>query len=206
MQNGTFLLSYLQSDFYTNSFSHFLLFMGMGGAGYANPYPIMEQGFCDGVGREHILVNTTEGIPEPSGEFDMDTPVNCSNIDFDSLLLGGCWCHPCLPEDPCMNGGTCINYETQGYSCSCPPGYSGDHCQITTSDGSVATSFPWWTSTGNLPSYMNDADNGGDGLHWHAILGIALGATGLLLAIVAIKKFVLGGTANSKAASKSTIS
>ena len=71
----------------------------MGGASYLNPYPIMEPSFCDIVG----VVNGT---------------LDCARIDFDSLLLGGCWCHPCL-EDPCAGGGRCVNYEKKGYTCDC---------------------------------------------------------------------------------------
>ena len=66
----------------------------MGGASYLNPYPIMEPSFCDIVG----VVNGT---------------LDCARIDFDSLLLGGCWCHPCL-EDLRAGGGRCVNYEKKG--------------------------------------------------------------------------------------------
>ncbi len=96
----------------------------MDGASYLNPYPIMQPHFCETVGR----ANGTG-------------PVNCSLIDYDALLLGGCWCHACLPENPCKNGATCRNYQNQGYTCDCKAGYSGDHCQI----GAHATDpFPWY--------------------------------------------------------------
>ena len=72
----------------------------MGGASYLNPYPIMAQGFCDSVG----IDNSTNTL-------------NCSKIDYDALLLGGCWCHACLPENPCKNNGVCQNYQNQGYTC-----------------------------------------------------------------------------------------
>ena len=36
----------------------------------------------------------------------------------------------CL-DNPCHNGGTCINRETaERYSCLCPSGFSGDNCEL----------------------------------------------------------------------------
>jgi hypothetical protein len=76
-----------------------------------------------------------------------DGVVNCSVIDFDSLLLGGCWCHACLPENPCQGGGTCRNYQNKGYTCDCPPGTAGDHCQIGPSSARDLTDpFPFYVS------------------------------------------------------------
>ena len=55
-------------------------------------------------------------------------------IDFDALLLGGCFCHHCLlqVDNPCQNGGTCVNYNKQGYTCDCTAavGFGGDHCHV----------------------------------------------------------------------------
>ena len=74
----------------------------MGGASYLNPYPIMAADFCDTVG-----VNNATGA------------LDCDRIDLDALLLGGCWCHECLPVNPCRHGGVCVNYQKQGYTCDC---------------------------------------------------------------------------------------
>lgn len=89
--------------------------------------PIMNETFCAGVGR---------------GD---DGRVNCSRIDLDSLLLGGCYCHECLPEDPCLGGGVCLRYKRQGYSCDCSAtNREGDHCQVG-SDGKLDPSFVWYS-------------------------------------------------------------
>merc|ERR1719230_1026397 len=49
------------------------------------------------------------------------------------------WCHPCLPENPCQQGGICVNHEKVGYTCDCTgTGFMGDHCHI--SEG-----FPWFS-------------------------------------------------------------
>jgi len=42
-----------------------------------------------------------------------------SDLNFDALLLGGYYCHPCLP-DPCaeQGRGTCTNIWWRGYECS----------------------------------------------------------------------------------------
>jgi len=102
----------------------------MGGASYMNTYPIMSDTFCDTVG-----VNTATGI------------LNCSKVDYDSLLLGGCWCHTCLPANPCLGGANCVNYDKQGYTCSCAgTGRTGDHCQTLISDA-----FPWMS----LPTHRS---------------------------------------------------
>jgi len=42
-----------------------------------------------------------------------------SDLNFDALLLGGYFCHPCLPEQDlvCDFGGTCTNVQWRGYVC-----------------------------------------------------------------------------------------
>jgi hypothetical protein len=142
VHNGSFLLSYLGSDFYRNSFAHHLAYGSMNGSSYLNPYPIMEPGFCEGAGKPRL----------PTGAYDTAAAVDCSTIDYDSLLLGGCWCHPCL-KNPCLHGGTCNNYMNQGYTCSCTDGREGDHCQ--TASGATDADFPWFVHTGSVPvGYM----------------------------------------------------
>ena len=37
-------------------------------------------------------------------------------LNYDALLLGGFYCHTCLP-DPCPHGGTCSNVQWRGYTC-----------------------------------------------------------------------------------------
>jgi hypothetical protein len=135
------MLDYLDSDFYRQSFAHHLVHGNMNGSSYLNPYPIMEPGFCENVGKPRL----------PSGAYDSSVAANCSAIDYDSLLLGGCWCHPCLPN-PCLHGGTCNNYNTQGYTCTCTGGREGDHCQ--TASGATDADFPWYVATGSPTGYM----------------------------------------------------
>ena len=113
---ANFLWTYLDSPWYQDSFAHHMINGDMGGASYLNPYPIMDATFC-----------ATVGTVNGSGV----GPVDCSTIDFDSLLLGGCWCHECLPVNPCRNSGVCNNYNFQGYTCDCADtGYHGDHCHL----------------------------------------------------------------------------
>jgi len=41
-----------------------------------------------------------------------------STLNFDALLLGGYYCHVCLPTDLCAaTGGTCANVQWSGYVC-----------------------------------------------------------------------------------------
>ena len=48
---------------------------------------------------------------------------NCeydSDLNFDALLLGGYYCHVCLPRNhgsSCDAGGTCANVQWQGFTC-----------------------------------------------------------------------------------------
>ena len=117
---GEFLWGYLDSEFYANSFAHHMINGNHSdmAASYLNPYPIMEDEFCE-----------TVGINATTGELD------CGTIDYDSLLLGGCWCHTCLPVNPCRNGGTCVNYQNQGYTCDCADtGFHGDHCHLAAAE------------------------------------------------------------------------
>lgn len=39
-----------------------------------------------------------------------------SELNFDALLLGGYFCHVCLPDN-CRDGGKCTNIQWRGYSC-----------------------------------------------------------------------------------------
>merc|ERR1712060_270024 len=43
-----------------------------------------------------------------------------SELNFDALLLGGYYCHTCLPRNngsSCDAGGVCANLQWQGFSC-----------------------------------------------------------------------------------------
>jgi len=51
-----------------------------------------------------LLANRTEC------EYDGD-------LNFDALLLGGYFCHVCLPDANCDPGGTCTNRQWEGYVC-----------------------------------------------------------------------------------------
>ena len=105
------------------------------GASYLNPYPIMNADFC-------LTVGKNESMPA-------DALPDCEIIDFDALLMGGCFCHHCLRNlSPCQNGGVCHNYQLQGYTCECPAGYEGDHCQYELADGPPAiTNLTLWPYT-----------------------------------------------------------
>jgi hypothetical protein len=35
---------------------------------------------------------------------------------------------PCA-DNPCLNGGICIPNSYGGFTCQCPPGYSGQRCE-----------------------------------------------------------------------------
>ena len=79
------------------------------------------------------------GSPNASVGRDPD----CATVDFDALLMGGCFCHHCLRNlNPCANGGTCVNYKLKGYTCQCGVGFWGDHCQY--SEEGRTSAFPWW--------------------------------------------------------------
>jgi hypothetical protein len=66
---------------------------------------------------------------------------------------------PCTPNVPCLNGGTCLATESGAYRCVCPPGISGQNCEIggppmttTTSSTSSTTSTTSTTSSSSTTS------------------------------------------------------
>lgn len=107
------LQSYINSESYNRSFvAQHILTGGFGSyANYLNLYPVMQPDFCQTVGN-------ASGVPD------------CDLIDFDSLLLGACWGHPCLPNHlQCLNGGTVVYESYRGYHCKCSKTHTGDACQ-----------------------------------------------------------------------------
>ena len=143
-RTAEYLYPYLDSARHRESFAHHMLNGAMGGASYLNPYPIMNASFCE-----------TVGINASTGELE------CGRIDYDSLLLGGCWCHACLPVNPCRNGGKCVNYQKQGYTCDCAAtGFGGDHCHVprsppSTPPPSTATVVLTFTASGSVGDYSD---------------------------------------------------
>ncbi|XP_055875332.1 uncharacterized protein LOC106069146 isoform X3 [Biomphalaria glabrata] len=61
---------------------------------------------------------------------------NFLNITLEERLLCQCFCNEttteneCLLYDPCLHGGTCTN-TTDGYSCLCPTGWTGQVCETS---------------------------------------------------------------------------
>jgi hypothetical protein len=55
--------------------------------------------------------------------------------------------NPCSPSNPCLNGGTCLATESSSYLCLCPPGISGEHCEIGGPPTTSTTSTTTTTST-----------------------------------------------------------
>jgi len=59
----------------------------------------------------------------------------CDEVNLDAILLAGYFCHRCLPNPRCMNGGKCNNLRYTGFKCDCntdpnsPFFYYGDVCQ-----------------------------------------------------------------------------
>ena len=176
-QSSEGLWGYLDSPAWQNSFMHHMAHDDMDGASYRNLYPLMEDDFCDTVGRE---------------DRSLANPVVCSTIDLDSLLLGGCWCHECLPKNPCFGGGVCQNYDNKGYTCECTgTGRSGDHCQqaadVPVAAVSGRTTPFWWYSLQNAPppsSPLGLPPNSSPAEHSSSIVlvvPLAVGGTFLLL-------------------------
>jgi hypothetical protein len=74
-------------------------------SGYADDNPDV-QGMAGMDETAALLANRTDCEPD-------------SELNFDALLLGGYFCHVCLPEQDltCDAGGTCSNVQWQGYHC-----------------------------------------------------------------------------------------
>ena len=47
------------------------------------------------------------------------------------MILAGrlCETHVDCLLSPCLNDGTCVS-DSDGYTCQCAPGYTGDNCQV----------------------------------------------------------------------------
>ena len=77
------------------------------GTGYASDDPNVQAGMAGMDAAAALLANRTDCEPE-------------SDLNFDALLLGGYYCHQCLPANNgamCDAGGVCRNVQWQGYVC-----------------------------------------------------------------------------------------
>jgi len=79
--------------------------------------------------------NHTEGTKELANRTDCEYD---SELNFDALLLGGYYCHLCLPEAQgagCDKGGVCENVQWDGYTCDNHYHVDSDTLKVTTSGG-----------------------------------------------------------------------
>ena len=85
-------------------------------------YDSYGDGMCCSYGSgSYTVTNHTGGVLREGGSFGRSEAT-----DFAVTLPQG----PC-DANPCKNGGTCTNDESgSGYTCSCPVGTSGTHCEI----------------------------------------------------------------------------
>jgi len=70
-----------------------------------------------GYGDDNIAVQN-DSMVDPSAAL-LQSRTDChenSSLNYDALLLGGYFCHTCLP-DSCNNGGVCANVQWLGYTC-----------------------------------------------------------------------------------------
>jgi hypothetical protein len=74
--------------------------------GYADDNPDVQSAMAGMDETAALLANRTDCEPD-------------SDLNFDRLLLGGYFCHVCLPEQEltCDVGGKCSNIQWQGYTC-----------------------------------------------------------------------------------------
>lgn len=75
-------------------------------SGYAADDPNVQSNMTGMDPNAALLANRTDCEPD-------------SELNFDALLLGGYFCHPCLPEQDltCDSGGVCSNVQWLGYTC-----------------------------------------------------------------------------------------
>ena len=59
--------------------------------------------------------------------------VPCQEPSYCALQNGQSVCVNDCSSDPCKNNGKCLEEQMQGYYCTCPSGYNGRNCELTTS-------------------------------------------------------------------------
>ena len=65
----------------------------MGGASYLNPYPIMDAGFCDTVGRNGTYAGRAPTAPFTVGDY-VNYPLNCTGKHTRAITLSSCTNRP----------------------------------------------------------------------------------------------------------------
>ena len=94
---------------------------------------------------------------------------------------------PGIHQNPCGNGGTCVNLEG-GFKCICPPDTTGDYCTEEVRGGS------WYTSG------AKEGGQGGDYLfNWEEVVGIIVSLFGIVILVslwVACRRMVVGKKVN----------
>ncbi|XP_034117686.1 protein crumbs isoform X2 [Drosophila albomicans] len=77
------------------------------------------------------------------------------------------------PQENCLNGGTCLGYNSNNYTCICANGYTGYNCQLNSADGGTTLALTPINCNATNGKCLNGGTCSMNGTHCYCAVGFS---------------------------------